>query len=316
MPLPHIALELEAALATAEPSRSSAPQALLGTARLPRLLGFAALEWLGIVACWLAIERAPAFCYPVLALIIAGRLHALGVLLHDVAHMPLQRKTMLVRLLEAFCGYPLATTLNAMRYHHLRHHKDSGMSEDPYFKGRIAGRPAMWLLFWLRGAILIPFWLLRAPFGLLAVLIPALRTPYGRVFLQDRSKRTLCDDREVLATAKAELGQLLFHLGLLALAIIDAERVLYFYLIPAAAAGLLASYRLLAEHNYESASDRRISTILRTTNDHGLSLIGRLFLAPRNIGYHVVHHVHPQVALENLPALRAWYRSQYPSLYR
>ena len=62
-------------------------------------------------------------------------------------------------------------------------------------------------------------------------------------------------------------------------------------------------------------NERSVATILRTTCDHHLGWLGRLVLAPRNIGYHIVHHIHPQVAQEHLPALRAWYRARYPAQY-
>jgi fatty acid desaturase len=35
-----------------------------------------------------------------------------------------------------------------------------------------------------------------------------------------------------------------------------------------------------------------------------------MLLFPRNIGYHVVHHLYPQAALETLPQLHAWYLRQ------
>jgi fatty acid desaturase len=80
-------------------------------------------------------------------------------------------------------------------------------------------------------------------------------------------------------------------------------------------AGLLGGYRVLIEHNYTATMDRSISTIINTTRDHHLGHWGRLFLAPRNIGYHIVHHIHPQVALENLPALRQWYIDNHSAIY-
>jgi len=51
------------------------------------------------------------------------------------------------------------------------------------------------------------------------------------------------------------------------------------------------------------------------TNDNYLGWLGALALAPRNIGYHIVHHIHPQVALTALPRLREWYLSVHPELY-
>ena len=72
---------------------------------------------------------------------------------------------------------------------------------------------------------------------------------------------------------------------------------------------------MIIEHTYERVADRRIETILATTNDNHLGLVGALGLAPRNIGYHIVHHIHPQVRLEALPRLRDWYLEARPNLY-
>ena len=54
------------------------------------------------------------------------------------------------------------------------------------------------------------------------------------------------------------------------------------------------------------------ATIVATTHTHGPSWAGRALLYPRNIGFHVVHHLHPRVAMECLPALHAWYRLNEP----
>ena len=123
----------------------------------PGSCGMALEEWAMIAAAWVVMAAAPWWLYPVVALVVAGRLHALGVVLHDATHMPLRRKTAAVRVVEVLCGYPIASTLNAMRYHHLRHHRDSGMHTDPYYK---AGRQnALWqTLNILRGLALPPFW--------------------------------------------------------------------------------------------------------------------------------------------------------------
>jgi fatty acid desaturase len=72
---------------------------------------------------------------------------------------------------------------------------------------------------------------------------------------------------------------------------------------------------LLIEHRYARVSDRRPDTIIRTTNDNYLGALGALCLAPRNIGYHIVHHLHPQAGLHALPRLREWYRQHYPAVY-
>ncbi len=298
-----------------EPSHRDVPAHLLGRATVARLLRFAATDWAIIAAIWIAMSFTPAWLYPFWVVLLAGRFHAFGVILHDATHMPLRKKDWRTRLLETLCGYPIATTLNAMRYHHLRHHRDSGMKTDPYFKPSLRGRPVIFMLIWIRHLILVPFWTIRGPYGLLCVAFPKLRNSYGRAFLQDRSGQDLTESRELLTCAREELGQVLFQLAIAGLAVYRFELVLYYYLIPAAVTGLFAGYRVLMEHDYVRVSDRKLSTIIATTTDHNLGPFGRAFFAPRNIGYHIVHHLHPQTALENLPALRLWYKERHPGIY-
>src|SRR5690348_11963001 len=111
--------------------RSQVPRALLRRGSLRGLLRMALEEWTLIGLCWLGLlvlpDGARLWLYPVVCLVLAGRFHALGVLLHDASHMPLRRKSVLTYLIEALCGYPVSSTIDAMRYHHLRHHRDSGM---------------------------------------------------------------------------------------------------------------------------------------------------------------------------------------------
>jgi fatty acid desaturase len=35
-------------------------------------------------------------------------------------------------------------------------------------------------------------------------------------------------------------------------------------------------------------------------------------LAPRNGGYHLVHHLHPRAAYHRLPLLHRWYAEHHP----
>ena len=318
-PLPHLATELEVALDTVEPSaisRRDAPRALLIAPSPTKLVWMSLEDWGALVACCFAMLVTPAWLYPLWAVLAAGRIHAFGVLLHDAAHMPLRHKTWRIRAIEALTGYPIASTLNAMRYHHLRHHKDSGMASDPYFKAGVEESRLRLVLMSLRGVLLVPFWTVRAPFGALASLVPSLRGPYARVFLQDRSGRPdVGETDEVCDCARAEWGQLVFQLGVVALAVRWPGHVLFLYVIPATISGIFAAYRLLCEHRYVACADRRPETILATTCDHNLDTLGRTFFGPRNIGFHVVHHLHPQVALEHLPALRTWYRERLGAAY-
>jgi fatty acid desaturase len=290
------------------------PKELLTTARTSRLIRYALGDWSIIAAIWLTAAHAPMALYPVWVLLLAGRIHALGVVLHDAVHLP-GRKTAAMRSLEILAGYPIGSTIDAMRYHHLRHHRENGLPDDPYFKRWIGeSRPRLWLMS-LRYFLLLPLWVLRGAYGSLAAYAPALRNSYGRLFLQDRSGHDLTNSREVILCAGEDRWQLLFHVCALGIAGVHWHWFVVYYIVPAILGGYLAGYRLLVEHTQEPNHDRSFETTIRSTRDHDLGLMGWLLFAPHNVGYHRVHHLHPQAALENLPKLRNWYATHYPDIY-
>ncbi|QSQ21994.1 fatty acid desaturase [Pyxidicoccus parkwayensis] len=321
------------------PRRAAVPHELLVQATVPGLLRLAALDWVWMGACWLAMARWP-WVTPLAVLVIAGRIHALGVIFHDAVHLRVRRKSVGLRFVEVLAGYPVASTWESTRYHHLRHHHDAGLPTDPYRRRPLHG----WRMAraWLLLVGVVPFWVLRGPVGLLAWAVPALRVPYARLFLQARASiegaeskegrahatpdgarplihapasAGLKESDEVRACACSELGQVLFHLCVLALAWRWPHAVVWGYALPLLVASGFNAHRLLAEHTPAQAHGRTLADVLAVTADHGLGWLGRLWLAPRNVGCHVVHHLHPQVSLEHLPRLRAWYVARFPSHY-
>jgi len=308
----HLVGDLEQALTM---SRKAAPPELLQRPTIDRLLIAAIVDWVVIALAWVSMWYLPAWTYWVSALVVTSRLQSFGVVIHDAVHMSMREKTVRIRLLEVLSGYPVATTLNAMRYHHIRHHRDSGMTTDPYFKRGFERYPALQLAYTLRGLLLIPFWAIRGLYGSCAYYLPALRNGYARAFLQDRTGTDLTESRELIQCAAEDRWQLLCHLLFVPVAAGWPLLFLYAYVVPALLAGLFAAYRLQMEHSNTPAFDRRLETIIDTTSDHNLRGLGRFFLAPRNIGYHVVHHLHPQVAWYALPRLRRWYRDSFPREY-
>lgn len=314
----HLVEQLETALNEAQPatgwSRLAAPRHLLMSSTSGRLLVMALQEYALLLGCGFSLLLLPYWLWPLPLLLMAGRYHALGVILHDATHLPLRGKPLGHRLVEWLCGYPIGSTLNAMRYHHLRHHRDTGMPSDPYHKpGR---RNAWWWLINIgRGLLLVPFWSVRSWFGLGAALFPSLRNAYGRIFLQDRSGSDLTDSKEVRDCAIAEIGQCLWQIAAIAIVCVFPLEALWGYAVPVTLAGLLSAHRVIIEHSHLNVTDRILETQVAHTFDNYLGGLGRLFMAPRNIGYHIVHHIHPQVGLDLLPALREWYKSQYLSHY-
>jgi fatty acid desaturase len=283
------------------------PIELLGTASVPRLILLALADWVAVSAIWILAPRTPSWTYPIWIFLLAGRFHALGVVLHDAVHMPQTRKTFAVRVLEIIAGYPIGSTIEAMRYHHLRHHRDLGLSGDPYLKPWVGKSEFRFWVVSLGYLLLVPLWILRGFYGFAAASVVKLRHSYGRLFLQDRSGDDLTKSAEVIACAREDRWQSLFYVGLGALPTLYPHWTLTMYIVPLVVAGYFAGYRLLVEHNQERKADRSFETTIRSTRNHHLGFLGSLFFAPHNVGYHLVHHLHPQASLENLPKLQNWY---------
>jgi fatty acid desaturase len=58
--------------------------------------------------------------------------------------------------------------------------------------------------------------------------------------------------------------------------------------------------------------------MIESTFDHHTNAIEKILIGPHNIGFHCVHHIHPNVGLHSLPNLRDWYlknSKQYQDKY-
>ena len=179
-------------------------------------------------------------------------------MLHDAVHIPLRGKSGALRVVELLAGYPVGSTLEAMRYHHLRHHRDVGLPSDPYLKPWVGRSAARHWLMSFRYFLLTPLWVMRGLYGAVAFHVPRLRNSYGRWFLQDRSGDDLIHHAEVISCAQEEHWQLLFYAGVGVLAALWPRWILAFFIAPLVLAGYLAGHRLLYEHVQEPNWDRSL----------------------------------------------------------
>jgi fatty acid desaturase len=286
---------------------------------MPGLLRAALADWVVIAMCWTVMALGPAWLLPLMVLLVAGRLHALGVVLHDDCHMPAARhparssQAARLKLLEVLAGYPITTTLLAMRYHHLRDHRHNGTALDPYF--RTGASTHAWPAWWARArGLIVPLaWMLRPCAAMLSLAVPRLRNGYARVFLGDRSGRHPGSEPELLACLRADLGQALFFIPVLVLAWLHPLAFGLGYLLPLLLAGLCNAHRVVAEHLHDQTAGTRLSreALTATTVTHDVGPLGQVLLYPRHIGLHLVHHLHPTAGMHSLPALQAWYRTHH-----
>ncbi|MDK2125505.1 fatty acid desaturase family protein [Parachitinimonas caeni] len=300
--------------------RDGIPAVLLAESTLNELLWAALMDWLVILLLWGAMAGlwgVAGWAWLLQALIIVligGRLHALGVVLHDACHLPkgrLAAQPWATRGLQLLAAYPIATTLAAMRYHHLRHHQGHGLPADPYFKHGASDHLLPAVLGRLRGLLLPLAWHVRPFFGCLVLLGLDWRVTYARVFLGDKSPTPLTSPqtvKELVICLRAEPAQVAFVLILMAIAWWSPKAFLLAYALPLAVAGLANANRVIAEHLHQPCLDTKTTTVLRTTRTHDWGVWGELLLFPHGIGFHAVHHLHPRVGMKRLAALNSWYR--------
>jgi len=220
----------------------------------------AVFDWAVIAFTWTAVWaidhflRIPYYAVNVIhifaVLVVSGRFHALGVILHDAAHSRLNSKDVGLTF-RALCAYPIATTLEAMRYHHLRHHRLYGTDLDPYSKRNFAdSSPRLSLLkavfvTFFRASALVPVWVVRPVLGVLAARFSRVRIFYKRALLQDREQNS-SETREFRECLTAEIGQLVFWLLLFSFAFflmavmrVKASTIFQFYFLPLWLAGFV-----------------------------------------------------------------------------
>lgn len=308
-----MALNLPAA-APMPDARSAAE--LLGVYASPAartLLAWAAFDWAVIGAGWTAIALLDgALVYVAGVVVVASRLHALGVILHDACHRRRGDDVRAWRLVEALAGWPIASTIEAMRYHHLRHHAASGTPRDPYYATVHASTAWLRYLLILRGVLLPAWWTLRAVVAPLALLAPALRNFYGRAFLQDRSGRDLREHLGVVACARADLAQLAAQAIVLGAAFAAGLPVVACYFVPWMLAGVLNARRVVYEHAWRPCERGSRSAAWETTHDRNPGPLANAILYPHNIGLHRTHHRYPTVSFVHLPRLADATRVQSP----
>ncbi len=296
-------------------NKSLVPQNLLGPASLHYLFKLLVFDWTIILFCSTLMYFGPYYLIPIFVLLIGGRLHGLGVIMHELSHIN-KKKNISVRTLEVLAGYPIGTSINAMAYHHIRHHKFASTDLDPYFKlNKKCSSFNKLILSFKQGMFFIPFWIIRSFYGSLSFYIPALRKSYSRIFLQALENKDFSTCKEIRICASEERAIAIFHTLLFILAL-NFHFILFCYYLALPVAGVLCIYRLLSEHEYDLSKDT--NNLLENTFDHHTSIWGNILIAPHNIGNHCMHHIHPNVGLQYLNDLRKWYlknSQEYKSKY-
>ncbi len=302
----HISLRDQRNVPITEAAKQAIPESLLEKADLNDIVKYMAQEWGMIVAAWIVLAVSPSWFYPIGVLVICGRFHALGVLLHDACHLK-RSESIHAILVDWMGGYPIGLSIEGMRYHHLRHHRHTCSSLDPYLKTSVENSKIMRWLNYLRGIVVILAWIIRPYFGLFARIFPNLKNVYAKLFFGDRAKEDLRDSKQIDLCLRRDIGQIIYQTILIGLIIVYPNWMVLYYIIPLALASVVNSYRVVEEHMHVIIDDHSPVNIAQYTKDQPMDLFSRFILFPRNIGYHRMHHLHPAVRYEKLPELQRWY---------
>lgn len=250
-----------------------------------------ASEWMAII---MTITLSQQFWHPLLyaiaAIFIGARQHALAVLQHDAAHYRLfPHKKWNDAVAEVFLAWPIFLSNQRFREYHFLHHRYIGTAKDgnrtQYGTHTATGEQTPAWQF-PKHKIAFVFWLLLRVSGI-AGAIYLLRSIHRLLTKGSIAYRFLN-----LSYYAVVLG-FIFFIG-------AGQLFLFYWIIPLCtwftATNLL---RIAGEH---SAIDRQdeFYQLTRTTIP---SWFDRVFIVPRNISYHLEHHIYPQVPFYRLPQL-------------
>lgn len=250
-------------------------------------------EWGMIVGTIYFCERHWSPLLYLLAVAFLGaRQHALLILMHEGVHYRLFRNRLLNDwVAEILLGWPTLISARAYRLNHFPHHRYLNTERDPDWARRQGD----------------PVWVFPKPWSKLASLL--LRDLSGLsaiVFL--RLVRTVAS-KDTVASKGIIFARYGFYLAIALLMFwAGALRLMLVYWFVPMFTWLIVIFRVrsIAEHSAIYGS-HKVYAQTRTTR---ISLIERIFVAPKNVNYHLEHHFYPSVPFYRLPQLHALLLSQ------
>jgi fatty acid desaturase len=249
-----------------------------------------AAEWAGIILAVVLYQRFlhPIFL-PVVIMWIGARQHALAILMHEGTHYLLFKNRRLnAAVSELLLAWPLFITTRTYRGSHFAHHRHVNTEKDPDLMRKQSSAsewefPTSWKAL---GAMLV-----KDVFGLNT---RQLFSDFSDMWEQQETTKKEPVDSYVVA-------RILYYVVVL-------SAVTYFRVWPAFLLlwvvpiltwlKMIMRVRSIAEHF--AIENDHVYTQSRTTLP---SLLERVFVAPRNVNFHLEHHLYPSVPFFRLPRL-------------
>ncbi len=253
----------------------------------PWLLSFCLMvEWIVIIAVYvISFYYWNVLFYFIAVIIIGSRMHALAVLMHDVAHHRFFKNRRLSDFIaNVMVCWPLMITVEMYRNNHLSHHQHLNSDLDPDWVAKI-GRQEFKFPQTKLGFVLTLLGYMSGIKGLYDLTWMISR-------MKGKSKKKGVDWNRIgflviLVTLISVLG--------------GWKLYLLFWVIPFFTSFLLFQYiRSFAEH----FGKLEYNSLLGSSRTVLPTLFERVLIAPYNISYHLEHHLYPGIPFHNLPALR------------
>ncbi len=246
-----------------------------------------AIDWIIIVIAIVIGEISGSWLIWLVAVaVIAGRMHALGAMMHDFAHYRFIRNKQLSDWIgDIFLAWPIGTTVAGYRRNHLAHHRYVNTDRDPDWSVKFGTRVYTFPQEW---RVAVTNFL---GYFVAVSSVRDMRMAFPRLQSGDAPSRSRIIGRALFYIV---FGIAIIHSGVIV-------QYIFYWAIPYFTLFFLFLYiRSVAEHFGETMDYSSELTGSRTVIPHFWE---RWFFCPHNINYHAEHHLYPSVPYYNLPAL-------------
>lgn len=220
-------------------------------------------------------------------ILIGGRMHAFGVLIHDFSHYRfISNKQVSEWVGDALLAWPLLTFVDGYRKNHLAHHRYTNTEKDPDWSIKLGTLHFTFPQSWQYAIV-----------NLLGYLVGI--SSYRDI----KSLLTRLSDDEG-KTLRYQLFRFGYYIAIaFALTLMGAwYGFVIYWMVPFFTFFMLFLYvRSVAEHFGSMDYDSELGSS-RTVLPY---LWERAIFAPHNVNYHLDHHLYPSVPFYNLPQLHA-----------
>lgn len=245
------------------------------------------LSW-SVIAAAVAVPVATGvwWLYPLSVVIIAGRQHALAVLVHDGAHYLLTSNRRSNDLLsDLWCAFPLFVATSLYRRHHFEHHRHLNSERDPDLDPDTGT--------WTRGR-----WVRVAIGDITGVNFFKAAGTAAQWSIP--SALASADGRAALGWAEIARYGLFLSLVLTITAVTDGWLVvLLFWIVPLLTV-LNFIFRLRSAAEHVGCANEHELNAARTVR---AGWAARALISPCNINYHIEHHLYPGIPFHRLGAV-------------